>query len=200
MGAGAGLWAALFYAAVFAAAALRAREWNWLLGSLFLWAGLSSAGAVLMPGLWGMTHAGPLMVPHFYITAASPFFLAGRLKKRPQGAVLEGSRFLGLFAVSNLLMTAVWLLLAVWVAYYYPGGLTPYALPALLQIYAFNPLYWFVFQGLLMAVFYLHRRHDGAEAQQHYSLRQMEAGFLMMLLVMASAVAAEVAGVFAAYG
>ena len=62
--------AAVVYAAVFLIAAFRAGMFQWFWGSVLLWLGCGMIGAQLLPGIWGITHLGPLFFPHLYITAA----------------------------------------------------------------------------------------------------------------------------------
>ena len=58
--------AAVVYAAVFLIAAFRAGMFQWFWGSVLLWLGCGMIGAQLLPGIWGITHLGPLFFPHLY--------------------------------------------------------------------------------------------------------------------------------------
>ncbi|CWP29436.1 membrane protein [Neisseria meningitidis] len=68
---------ALLYAAVFLFLIFRAGMLQWFWASIMLWLGISVLGAKLMPGIWGMTRAAPLFIPHFYLTLGSIFFSSG---------------------------------------------------------------------------------------------------------------------------
>lgn len=179
------LWFLAAYITIFLVAAYKAGEFQWLWGSILLWAGFGIVGARLLPGVWGITHLSTLYMPHFYIALASLFFFANRWKRLPEkrGWHAEGGNgFLSLFAVSGLLMLLVFAVLLVMVWYRFPGGITPYVLPALLQMYAFKPVYWISAQAALMLVFYLHRHTIMHEPVNWFSNRQLQLGLLTALL------------------
>ncbi|MDO5640029.1 MAG: hypothetical protein Q4G28_09195 [Neisseria sp.] len=185
MAANISLWFLAAYIAVFVVAAYKAGEFQWLWGSIVLWAGLGLVGARLLPGVWGITHLSALYMPHFYITLASLFFFVRRWKRLPggQGWHAEGAGgFISLFAVSGALMTLVFAALLAMVCYRFPGGITPYVLPALLQMYAFKPVYWMCAQAALMLIFYVHRHGIMKEPANRFSSRQLQLGLLTALL------------------
>ncbi len=179
------LWFLAAYIAVFLVAAFKAGELQWLWGSIALWAGFGIIGARLLPGVWGITHLSTLYMPHLYITLASLFFFVLRWKKQPGRAgryVAESGGFISLFAVSGALMTLVFAALLAMVWYRFPTGITPYVLPALLQMYAFKPVYWICTQAVLMLIFYLHRSRIMREPANHFSGKQLQSGILLALL------------------
>ncbi|UOO82833.1 hypothetical protein LVJ83_05070 [Uruburuella testudinis] len=181
-------WFVAVYIGVFVIAAYKAGEFQWLWGSILLWLGFGIAGARLLPGIWGITHWIPLYLPHFYITLASLFFFTNHWQKLPQGArhTGQGNVFLSLFAVSGLQMTLVFALLLLLVWYRFPAGITPYVLPALLQMYVFKPVYWMMAQAVMMGLFYLHRSHIMKEPANRFSRRQLQMGWLLALFFQAA--------------
>lgn len=178
------LWAAIAYALVSLWLIFRAGQFQWFWASIVLWLAVGFWGAKLLPGMWGITHVGPLFIPHFYLTAGSVFFFIDYWKKTPDKGLWEAdSRYplLSLFAVSNAVMTLAFATVALAVWYQYPQGLSVAAVPALLKIYALNPVYWFALQLVLMAVFYLHRTVVMKQPASLFSGRQLQGGYLMVL-------------------
>lgn len=185
------------YALVFLTAAFRAGQFQWLWGSVLLWAGFGIMGARLLPGIWGITHMAPLYIPHFYIVPASLFFFVNHWKKIPDAKMwhAEGAGgFISLFAVSGMLMSMVSAALALMIYGRFPGGITPYILPALLQMYALQPHYWFGMQAVIMLVFFLHRRVLSGGTANRFSSRQLQSGFLLALLFQTAFVIATLYG------
>lgn len=185
MAANISLWFLAAYIAVFLVAAYKAGEFQWLWGSVLLWAGFGIIGARLLPGVWGITHLSTLYMPQLYITLASLLFFVNRWKKLPQkqGWQAEGAdEFLSLFAVSGALMALAFAALLAMVGYRFPAGITPYVLPALLQMYVFKPVYWICSQAVLMLLFYLHHRRIMGEPANRFSSRQLQLGLLLALL------------------
>ena len=74
--------AVVAYGLVFFGLIFRAEMFQWFWASVVLWLGVSILGSQLLPGMWGITHVGPLFVPHFYLTFASVFFFAFHWKKQ----------------------------------------------------------------------------------------------------------------------
>ena len=184
MAANISLWFLAAYIAVFVVFAYRAGEFQWLWGSVLLWLGFGAIGARLLPGLWGITHLSALYMPHFYIALASLFFLVPRWQKMPEKhrwQLSGGQAFLSLFALSGMLMSVVFALLLAMVWYRFPTGITPYVLPALLQMYLFEPVYWVCMQSVLMPLFYLHRVVIEKQPANCFSRRQLQLGFLLAL-------------------
>ena len=164
--------AAVVYAAVFLIAAFRAGMFQWFWGSVLLWLGCGMIGAQLLPGIWGITHLGPLFFPHLYITAASLFFFVDHWKRRPEPQLWQADCshiWLGLFAVSNAVMTLAFLILAAAV--------------------------WFVMQAVIMMVFYLHRKAVAKQEACLFSAKQLQAGlFLALVFQMVTVVAMMLEG------
>ena len=73
--------AVVAYGLVFFGLIFRAEMFQWFWASVVLWLGVSILGSQLLPGMWGITHVGPLFVPHFYLTFASVFSFAFSLEK-----------------------------------------------------------------------------------------------------------------------
>lgn len=73
--------AVVAYGLVFFGLIFRAEIFQWFWASVVLWLGVSILGSQLLPGMWGITHVGPLFVPHFYLTFASVFFFAFHWEK-----------------------------------------------------------------------------------------------------------------------
>ncbi|EGV37231.1 membrane protein [Neisseria weaveri] len=178
-------WLAGLYIVVFLAAAFRAGEFQWLWASVLLWLGVGIIGAKLLPGIWGITRLSPLYLPHLYVTLGSLFFFLNRWKKteQPGGWHFEGgSVFLSLFAVSNVLLSLVFLLFGVMVWYQFPNGITAYIAAAMLNIYVLKPGYWFIAQAVLMSVFYLHRSVIMKQSPHYFSSKQLNAGLMLAAL------------------
>jgi len=190
--------AAVVYAAVFLIAAFRAGMFQWFWGSVLLWLGCGMIGAQLLPGIWGITHLGPLFFPHLYITAASLFFFVDHWKHRPEPQLWQADCshiWLGLFAVSNAVMTLAFLILAAAVWYHYPGGVSTFAAVSLFNLYALKPSNWFVMQAVIMMVFYLHRKAVAKQEACLFSVKQLQAGlFLALVFQMVTVVAMMLEG------
>ena len=105
---------------------------------------------------WGITHVGPLFVPHFYLTVASVFFFAFHWKKQADTDFWQADLrhpFLSVFAVSNVLMTLAFVSIIAILYFMLPSRSLAFTLPALLKLYALKPVYWFILQFVIMAVF-----------------------------------------------
>ncbi|MCS4533705.1 hypothetical protein [Neisseria montereyensis] len=179
------LWFLAVYITVFLVASYRSGEFQWLWGSVLLWVGFSAAGLRLLPGLWGLTHIAPLYIPHFYIALAALFFFVNHWRRSPDKKIwyaVEADSFISLFAVSSILMSVVSFFLLLIIYSRFPSGITPYVLPAFVQMYALEPGGWFVMQGVVMAIFYLHRTMILKEPANYFSSRQLQLGFLLALI------------------
>lgn len=149
---------ALLYAAVFLFLIFRAGMLQWFWASIALWLGISVLGVKLMPGMWGMTRAAPLFIPHFYLTLGSIFFFIGYWNRKTDGNGWQADPehpLLGLFAVSNVSMTLAFVGICALVHYCFSGTVQVFVFAALLKLYALKPVYWFVLQFVLMAVAYV---------------------------------------------
>ncbi|QEY23587.1 hypothetical protein [Neisseria animalis] len=180
------VWSAAVYGLIWLLLIFRAGMFQWFWGSVLLWLGVSVLGSRLLLGIWGMTHIGPLMLPHFYLTVASVFFWIDFRQATAEDAAVKPDRrfeWLALFALSNMVMTAAFVLTLGLMWYHYPNGLTLAVLPAMLQFYALQPLDWFVLQAVLMAVFYVHRRLIERRPAYCFSLRQWYAGCLLAFVL-----------------
>lgn len=190
----------VLYAAFFLGLIFRAGMFQWFWASVFLWTGVSVLGAKLLPGIWGMTHVGPLFLPHFYLTVGSAFFFIGHWhEENGKGWKADGRHILlSLFAVSNVLMTLAFAALAVLVHYLLSGTVAVFVFAAMLKLYALKPVYWFIVQGMLMAVFYVHRTVICRQTASYFSTAQLRAGMLLAMLVqtvLVVALLAEIGGV-----
>lgn len=182
---GLNLWFLAVYITIFLVAAYRSGEFQWLWGSVLLWVGFSAVGLRLLPGLWGLTHIAPLYIPHFYIALASLFFFVNQWRRFPEGKMwcaVGSNSFISLFAVSSMLMSLVSFLLLLIVYSRFPIGITPYVLPAFLQMYALEPGGWFVMQGVIMTIFYIHRTIILKEPSNYFSSHQLQLGFFLALI------------------
>ncbi|PSJ80458.1 hypothetical protein [Neisseria iguanae] len=182
------LWAAVIYAVFFLWLIFKAEKFQWFWAAVISWLSVGFLGAEIVPGAWGITHVGPLFIPHFYLTVSSIFFFLNHWKKTPDGRFWQADAahpILSLFAVTNALMSLVFVLLAGMVWHQYPEGASVFSMPALLTFYALKPGYWFVLQFVLMAVFYLHRVKIMKQAVSLFSSRQLQSGYLMLLIVQA---------------
>ncbi|WP_066080674.1 hypothetical protein ACM67C_09685 [Bergeriella denitrificans] len=161
-------------------------QWFW--GSVLLWLAVSLWGARLLPGIWGMTHIGPLFLPHAYLTVASVFFWID-FKQAAARETGQGRLFglLALFALSNVLMTAAFAFIGGMVWYHYPSPLTLVAAPAMLEFYALRPLNWFVLQTVLMAVLYVHNRMIMRRPVYAFSAAQVQGCLFLALLMQLAA-------------
>ncbi|MCP1659731.1 hypothetical protein [Neisseria perflava] len=175
----------LAYGLFFLGLIFRAGLFQWFWSSVILWLAVGWLGSKLLPGIWGITHIPPLFLPHAYLTVGSIFFFIDCWRKTPDGKFwqTDGKHpLLSLFAVSNLLMTLAFLFLAALVCYHFPNGKTAFVMPALLKMYALMPVYWFVLQFLLMAVFYVHRRVMMKQPVCLFSRKQLESGLLLAVI------------------
>ena len=180
-------WFAVAYAAVSLAFIFRAQRFQWLWATVLLWLGISALGARLLLGMWGFTHTGPLFIPHFYLTIASIFFFIDDCSKTEDKKFWSAGEYAGLtlFAVSNVVMTLAFIFLAGVVYFILPLAGAVFAWAALLKIYALKPIYWFVLQGVLMLVFYLHRVVVCKQSASLFNMRQMWAGWMVAVVMQA---------------
>ena len=114
--------AVVAYGLVFFGLIFCAEMFQWFWASVVLWLGVSILGSQLLPGMWGITHIGPLFVPHFYLTFASVFFFAFHWKKQADTGFWQADLrypFLSVFAVSHVLMTLAFVSRFVMVAVFY---------------------------------------------------------------------------------
>ena len=65
------------------------------------------------------------------------------------------------------------------------AGRRGFAWAALLKIYALKPVYWFVLQGVLMLVFYLHRVVVCKQSAALFSATQLQMGWLVAVVMQA---------------
>lgn len=180
---------ALLYAAVFLFLIFHAGMLQWFWASIVLWLGVSVLGAKLMPGIWGMTHAAPLFIPHFYLTLGSIFFFIGHWNRKTDGDGWQadaGHPLLGLFAVSNVSMTLAFVGICALVHYCFSGTVQVFVLAALLKLYALKPVYWFMLQFVLMAVAYVHGRGIDGRPSFLFSGSQLRLGVLMAAVMQVS--------------
>lgn len=171
-----GLTAAALYASLSLFLIFRAHRFQWFWGSVVLWLAVSFLGARLLPGIWGITHVGPLFVPHFYLTVASAFFFVDFWRKTSDRQYWQADMqhpWLSLFAVSNVLMTLVFAVIVLTVWWQSPTTTTAFLMPAMLSFYALNPIYWFILQLVLMAVFYVDRTIISRRPAAYFSGRQL---------------------------
>ena len=176
------LLAAVGYALVFLLLIFRGGMFQWFWGSVILWLGVSYLGSLLLPGIWGFTHVGPLFIPHFYLTLASLFFFVDFWKKAPEEPFWQADSrhvLLSLFAVSNIVMTAAFLVILGVIAYRYPTGISVLAIPALLKFYALKPIYWFLLQLTMIGVFYVHRVVIMKQPGSWFSKHQLVGGYCL---------------------
>ncbi|WP_373741577.1 hypothetical protein [Neisseria sp.] len=196
---------ALVYAAVFAAAAIRAKQWPWLLGCILLWLVVNAAGMLFLgvrsdgllapstggmaeikpEGLWYFGHPLSLVAPQLYIVPASLLYFKKTAWQRNGEASYRaaGGAFIGLFAVTGALSAAALLLIAATVWYAYPTGNTAYAASAMLYLFVLKPVFWILIQATLMIVFYIHSQKIKGIPADNFSPAQLKAGFLLSLLL-----------------
>ncbi|MBD0763988.1 MULTISPECIES: hypothetical protein [Neisseria] len=180
---------ALLYAAVFLFMIFRAGMLQWFWASIVLWLGISVLGAKLMPGMWGLAHAAPLFIPHFYLTLGSIFFFIGHWRRKADGGGWQadaGHPLLGLFAVSNVLMTFAFAGVCVLAYYWFSGTAQVFVFSALLKLYVLKPVYWFVLQFVLIAVAYVHGRGIDGRPSFLFSGSQLRLGMLTAALMQVS--------------
>lgn len=180
------LWFIAAYISMFMTTALNSRRYGWLLLALLLWLAIGAAGAWLLPGILSPLRLGIWYLPQWYMLPASLVLLRDvqRLPVAGRHWQISGSRpFAALFVLSGLVMLLAHLSLLALVGWMYPQGLTPYVVPALLQLNFFEPGYWLTVQLLLMALFYLHRTVIGGRPANEFSYAQlMGSGLLLWLL------------------
>lgn len=198
------IFTALVYAVVFAAAAVRAKQWPWLLGCILLWLAANAAGMLLLgvpsdglltpstggmaeirpEGLWYFGHPLSLVAPQLYIVPASLLYFKTAWRRNGEESYrASGGTFIGLFAVTGALSAAALLLIAATVWYAYPTGNTAYAASAMLYLFVLKPVFWILIQAVLMIVFYIHSRKIKGEPADSFSPPQLKAGFLLSLLL-----------------
>ena len=173
------------YVVLFIWQAYRNEQFQWLWGSVFLWIGFGTLGARLLPGILGITHLTTLYTPHVYIAIASVFYFANNWQRMPAPHIWYArcsSVFIGLFAVSGLLMLLSFCTLIGLTLLSYPNSLSAYILPALLQMYLFEPILWIGMQAILMVMFYVHRVVIEKRPANVFSNRQLQGAFLVTLL------------------
>ena len=68
--------------------------------------------------------------------------------------------------------------------YQFPSHSSVLGLPALLEMYALAPLYWFAMQGVLMVVWYLHRVKISGDQAHRFSSGQINGGVALAWLMM----------------
>ena len=147
---------------------------QWFCATFVIWLGVSYLGAGILPGIWGATRAAPLFFIHVYLIVSSVFFFIGHWCRQPDSASYcadERHVFLSLFAVSNLLMALAAASLATLFSLSNLGQIKIYVFPAMLELYVLKPVYWFVLQAVLMAVFYIHRRWLSGQSAARFSMR-----------------------------
>lgn len=161
------LWAAVFYALAALVAVFRSGELQWFWGSIAVWFGISFLGAQLMPGVWGITHTGPLFVPHFYLTVGSIFFFINQHERNKQNSdgIVRRYTWLNAFAQSNVLMSLASLMIAGLLWNTEALAFQAVVAAALLKFYALVPIYWFVLQAVVAAVLYVRKRCIGSGAR-----------------------------------
>lgn len=160
-----------------------------VLGEYYAVAGHIGFGAKLMPGIWGMTRAAPLFIPHFYLTLGSIFFFIGHWNRKTDGNGWQADPehpLLGLFAVSNVSMTLAFVGICALVHYCFSGTVQVFVFAALLKLYALKPVYWFVLQFVLMAVAYVHRCGIDQQPPSTFGGSQLRLGGLTAALMQVS--------------
>ncbi len=179
------LWLLAAYVALFVWQAYRDEQFQWLWASVFLWIGFGVLGARLLPGILGITHLATLYTPHIYIAIASVFYFANDWQRMPAQNIWyarSNSVIISLFAVSGLLMLLSFCTLAGVVLLNYPNRLSAYILPALLQMYWFEPVLWMGMQAILMVMFFVHRAVIEKRPANVFSNKQLQGAFLITLL------------------
>jgi putative membrane protein len=114
------------------------------------------------------------------------FFFAFHWKKQADTGFWQADLqhpFLSVFAVSNVLMTLAFVSIAAILYFLLPGRSLAFTFPALLKLYALKPVYWFVLQFVMMAVFYLHRKNIAKQSPAVFSKAQLRLGWLMALVM-----------------
>ena len=179
-----GLWLLAAYVALFIWQVYRAEQFQWLWASVFLWIGFGALGARLLPGILGITHLATLYTPHVYIAIASIFYFTNSWQRMPAQNIwyARSNVFLGLFAVSGLLMLLSFCVLTGLTLFSYPNSLSAYILPALLQMYLLEPVLWMGMQAILMSVFFVHRVVIEKRPANVFSNKQLQGAFLITLL------------------
>ena len=150
-------------------------------------AGDFGTGRTLFARDVGFYAYGPFVHPSFYLTIASIFFFIDDCSKTEDKKFWSAGEYAGLtlFAVSNVVMTLAFVFLAGVVYFILPLAGSVFAWVALLKIYALKPIYWFVLQGVLMLVFYLHRVVVCKQSASLFSMRQMWAGWMFAVVMQA---------------
>ena len=178
------LWFLATYITIFFVLSFRARQFQWLWGSILLWLGFGLIGSRLLPGIWGITHISTLYMPQLYIVLASVFFFMYEWRKLPQKGWYKNRScnvLLSLFAVSGVLMHLAYVSLLILIWMMFPGGVTPYVFPAVLELYIFNPINWMMAQFLIIILFYLHRTRVCHQPANQFSFTQLQGGVLLAL-------------------
>lgn len=175
------------YWALFVWLAWRGRQWLWLAASLAAavagglgWLFLSSSDPHLLSYLTPWLRLSPLYYPQWCVLAGALVAFRRHWRRLSPRLiwVFQGDAGCALFAASLLANSVATLCLLLLALGYYPHGLTPYLLPALLQLYVLDPTPWLYLQAVLAAVFFLHRRLQ-RETVCWFSLKQWQSGFLL---------------------
>ena len=173
------LWFVATYISVFLMMVYQNRQFKWLVTAIGLWIVLRILGGVLVwyEALWEFFVRLSLMyLPYFYVVSSSLIVFICYWRRLPNSSfwhIKGGKPFFGLFVVSGMLMFMAYLVLLALVGWQFPEGLTPYVLPALLQMYMFDPVYWVCMQAVMMLVFYFHRVVIGKQSANCFSGKQL---------------------------
>ncbi|MDO4641631.1 MAG: hypothetical protein Q4A84_08040 [Neisseria sp.] len=189
-----GWWCLIVYIGIFLITAYKEGMFQWLWASVLLWLGTGMLMGKLLPGMAGITHLSAFYAPQFYITIASLFFFVHKWHKSPDKKlwVADAGTFISLFAVSGALMQIAFMCLLGLAWINYPHGLSSYILPALLQMYALEPIFWIGMQILMILLFYLHRVSVEKQQGNIFSSGQLQSGFLLALLYQVVWIAASI--------
>lgn len=174
-------------AVLFVGETLRTRQFFWLSFALLLWLLGGWLSAKILPNILGITQLSNIYLLHFYTFVGSLFFWFNHVIRQPESGIRsiwqsQSSALLTVFALANLAVHAAFMLLLGLIWWSYPQGLTTRIAPILLQLYAWQPLVWWLMVGLLMVIFALHRRVND-EPVTRLTLRQWQGGFLIALLM-----------------
>ena len=148
--------AVVAYGLVFFGLIFRAEMFQWFWASVVLWLGVSILGSQLLPGMWGITHVGPLFVPHFYLTFASVFFFAFHWKKQADTDFWQADLrhpFFECVCCQQCVDDFGFCVDYRYIVFYVAGPFFGFYVASSVEIVRAQTCYWFILQFVIMTVF-----------------------------------------------
>lgn len=182
-------------ALLFVVETFRSSQLQWLWFSIAIWLFGGWFSAQLLPSILGITHWFNAYLLHFYVFVGSAFFWINSIEKQPENDTrstwqANSSPLLTLLALASLAMHGGLAMLLGVIVWQYPKGLSTVFAPAVWQLYCLYPAAWWAMTVLLMVIFAGHRVAIGEKVTQ-FTLRQLQCGLLIALLMQLAWVGAQ---------